>query len=128
MPAALRRSADALLWRALAVPGAVDRALGTLLTEPKPQVWFDPGRPLTDRASPLALDRRTRMMYDAHYVFINGESFVAAGRDARLLRRLADRRRLDAADALKFSHQARQQLSDWAEAGWLHAASEPGAQ
>ena len=44
----------------------------------------------------VVLDRKTRMLYDERHVFINGESFRAAGRDATLARRLADRRRLDA--------------------------------
>jgi 50S ribosomal protein L16 3-hydroxylase len=30
----------------------------------------------------VVLDRRTRMMHDARHIFINGESYRAAGRDA----------------------------------------------
>jgi 50S ribosomal protein L16 3-hydroxylase len=30
----------------------------------------------------VALDRRTRMMFDAQHIFINGESYRASGRDA----------------------------------------------
>ena len=66
---------------------------------PRPQVWFDaPARRAAAARRRCALDRRTRMLYDARHVFINGESFRAGGRDARLLRRLADRRRLGAAE------------------------------
>jgi 50S ribosomal protein L16 3-hydroxylase len=121
IPPALRRLAGAALRRAIDSPGAIDRALGTMLTEPKPQVWFDPGLPLPHEPSALALDRRTRMMYDATRVFINGEVAACAGRDRRWLRRLADRRHLDAAAAAQLSVAARQLLSGWAEAGWLHA-------
>ena len=66
------------------------------------------------------LDARTRMMYDARFVFINGESFRAAGRDARMMRRLADNRTLTPADVASLSVGARALLDDWAVDGWLH--------
>jgi len=120
LPAALRDFADAALRRALASPRALDRALGEALTEPKPQVWFDTGGRLV-RGRGVALDRRTRMMYDSAHVFVNGEAFRAAGTDAALMRRLADRRRL-AADAMAgLSEDARALVEEWAHAGWLHA-------
>jgi 50S ribosomal protein L16 3-hydroxylase len=56
-------------------------------------------------------------------VFINGEAFVASGRDALLMHELADRRRLPAAGLRRLSAGARELLDDWAEAGWLHAAT-----
>jgi len=59
-------------------------------------------------------------MYDARHVFINGESFRAGGVDARLLRQLADRRGLAAAEVSRLSAEARATLDDWADAGWLH--------
>ena len=82
---------------ALADPQALDRALGEYLTEPKASVWFEAGAPARAGRRGLievVLDRRTRMMYDARHVFINGESYRASGRDAALMRALADRRRL----------------------------------
>jgi 50S ribosomal protein L16 3-hydroxylase len=121
VPAALSRCAHAAATSALAAPGAIDRALGEWLTEPKPQVWFDAApraRLHTGRA--LALDRRSRMAYDARDVFVNGESFRAGGRDARLLRELADRRRLDARAAGTLSVAARGVVAEWLAAGWLH--------
>ena len=63
--------------------------LGEVLSEPKPGVWFDAGAPLP-REGAVHLDRRTRMIYDKRHVFINGESFRAAGRDAKLMQALAD--------------------------------------
>ncbi|MBC7705791.1 MAG: cupin domain-containing protein, partial [Rhodoferax sp.] len=59
---------------------------------------------------------------DHQHVFINGDSYRSSGRDATLMRRLADARQLDAADAGRVSPQARAMLSDWCEAGWIHAA------
>ncbi len=41
VPPALQAFAQQALQRALAEPGAIARALGEWLTEPKPQVWFD---------------------------------------------------------------------------------------
>ena len=122
LPASLREFAQAALARALRDPKALDRALGVLMTELKPQVWFDAGEPLP-AGSAAVLDRRTRMAWDDAHVFINGESFRAGGRDARLMRRLADARMLPAADVARLSADARVLLDDWAEAGWVR----PGA-
>jgi 50S ribosomal protein L16 3-hydroxylase len=53
-------------------------------------------------------------------VFINGEGLRAGGADARLMRRLADRRRLSAREVLGASVDAQALLGEWFEAGWLH--------
>jgi 50S ribosomal protein L16 3-hydroxylase len=122
IPPALQAFAADALQAALRDPQAIARALGEWLTEPKARVWFDPP-PRRDSLSPgLALDRRTRMMYDARHVFINGESFRSGGRDAQLLRRLSDQRRLAAADVARLSADARATLGEWAAAGWLQGA------
>jgi len=67
----------------------------------------------------LRLHRRTRMLYDQRHIYINGESFLTSGRDARLLRGLSDRRALSAAEVTRLSAQARTTLDEWAAAGWL---------
>ena len=115
MQAFARHAAEQRLLR----PQAIERALGESLTEPKPQVWFA-GRAKPDLRSGVTLDRATRMMYDDHYLFINGESFLSGGRDARLMRQLADRRRLEAPECRALSGQAVALLADWLSAGWLH--------
>lgn len=120
VPEALAGFARRALERALAGPGVLERALGEVLTEPKPRVWFE-GR-AGDAAHGVALDARTRMLYDARHVFINGEAFDAAGRDAQLMRRLADTRRLAAADVARLSAGARELLQEWRRAGWLHGS------
>jgi 50S ribosomal protein L16 3-hydroxylase len=124
IPAALRSFATRALAKALRRPGAVDRALGEWLSEPKPQVWFDAGVPV-DRGRGLRLDARTRMLYDAQHLFVNGESCRVGGRDARLLRKLADARRLNARDAMRLSPPAWTEIAAWAAAGWLHADAPP---
>jgi len=100
-------------------PLALDRALGEYLTEPKPNVWFqgDGSRGALRR---VRLDRRSRMMYDDRHVFINGESYLASGRDATMMRALADRRCLVAAELAGASDAARSLLRSWCEAGWAH--------
>jgi 50S ribosomal protein L16 3-hydroxylase len=120
MPQGLRSFAQAALQRALRDPHAMDRALGEYLSEPKADVWFEPGNS-RGVARGVVLDRRTRMLYDGRHVFINGESWRAAGADARLLQRLADRRRLDADDLARASTAARELLVAWCEAGWARA-------
>ncbi len=123
IPAGLQEFARDALARALAEPLALERALGEYLTEPKPNVWFDPDESGAMIES-VVLDRRTRMMYDAQHVFINGESYRAAGRDATLMRRLADQRRLTAREMARASDDALELISSWCDAGWAHADTE----
>jgi 50S ribosomal protein L16 3-hydroxylase len=120
IPEGLRAFAQQALAAALKDAGALDRALGEVLTEPKPNVWFEPQR-APRRLVAVVLDARTRMLHDARHVFINGEAWRAAGADARLMRRLADRGRLDARELAGASEAALALLRSWIEAGWLHA-------
>jgi 50S ribosomal protein L16 3-hydroxylase len=119
MPPALEAFARDGLARLLADRHSLACALGEVMTEPKPRVWFEE----PDQAwsvGPLALDRRTRMMYDSRHVFINGESLRAAGSDARLMRVLADRRALTDREVVRASPVAQAVLQDWFESGWIH--------
>ena len=121
MPADLQAFAADAVMRALRDPLQLQAALGEILTEPKPKVWFELGEMLPEGVG-VVLDARTRMMYDDKHLFANGESWRAAGADARLLRRLADARRLDARAVAGASPEARELLDQWAEDGWLHPA------
>ena len=124
----------------------IQRFIGCYLTEPKPSVWFDApddaGGDVPERGraqgpdgddgatvlspSGLALDRRTRMLYSDTAVYINGDVLTPPRRSLVWLRRLADQRALDAADA----HQAMQDphlqgtLQDWIATGWVHLADD----
>lgn len=118
IPEAMQAFAQAAVQRALADPKAIARALGEYLTEPKANVWFE-AQPHPKRLKGVALDRRSRMLYDRHHVFLNGESWRAAGADARLMRQLADQRALNAADLKGASPQALALLKQWCEDGWL---------
>ncbi len=120
VPAAYAAFAADAVRRALADPAALERALGEWLTEPKAQVWFDPAQATPGRRAGLRLDARSRMLYDERHVFMNGESWRASGRDARLLQHLADQRRLSRRDRAALSAGAQAIVDDWLDDGWVH--------
>ena len=121
IPAALQAFAADAVSRLLADREAFACALGEVLSEPKRGVWFDASA-AAEFGSGVRLDQRTRALYDDRHVFINGESFRAAGRDARLMRRLADDRALKASDIAALSEGARTLLDEWLVAGWVRAS------
>ena len=121
MPAALQDFARKAVEAALRDPDAIARALGESLTEPKANIWFDEGSDVPDAMQQVALDRRTRMLYDTRHIYINGESFRAGGADAALMRKLADRRALGPRELARASEGALALLGEWCEAGWVHA-------
>ena len=123
LPPALQAFARVALQRHLADPQALPRALGEILSDPKPTVYFE-GRDNDESAvTGIRLDARTRMLYDSRHIFINGESFVASGRDARLMRSLADARLLSAQDRRGLSPGANELLQAWCAAGWMHRSA-----
>ena len=124
LPAALQVFAREAVAAALRDRDALERALGEYLTEPKANVWFDGAGSTATVEDGLKLDRRTRMMYDARHVFINGESLRAGGRDAKLMRLLADARRLSRDQLARATDEAREVLASWIEAGWAHPLQE----
>ena len=119
IPPALGRFAGDAVRRLVSRPGGVARALGEVLSEPKPQVWFEK-RTTPWRQRGVTLDRRTRMLYDARYVFVNGESVPVRGKDLALLRRLADQRALEGRAVRGASRGVRSLLAEWFAAGWVH--------
>jgi len=125
IPQSLQRFAAAAVERRVADRRATSRALGEVLSEPKPGTWFERSEASVVPTRAIALARRTRMLYDARFVYINGEAYRAGGRDATLMRQLADRRRLDAASVAAASVAAIELLADWLGAGWCVADPEP---
>jgi 50S ribosomal protein L16 3-hydroxylase len=120
IPEALQSFAAKAVIDALNDANNLACALGEALTEPKSIVWFEGSDQAELRPGQgVRLDARSRMMYDARHVFINGESFRAAGRDARLMHTLADTRRLGGTKIGQLSDDARGLVQDWLEAGWL---------
>ncbi|QXZ09675.1 cupin domain-containing protein [Comamonas sp. Y33R10-2] len=120
IPAGMYDFAREALQKALAEPLALERALGEYLSDPKPNVWFEHGDE-NGMFESVVLDRRTRMMYDAKHIFINGESYLAGGRDATLMRKLADTKMLSRKDLAGASDDALELLSSWFDAGWVRS-------
>jgi 50S ribosomal protein L16 3-hydroxylase len=127
IPPSLAAFARQVVDKALQNPILLDSLLGEYLTEPKSNVWFEISDLEPDLSAGVQLDRRTKMMYDDRHIFINGESFRVAGKDARFLRQLADKRCLNAASCALLSDSAREALLDWMVADWLKPAEDfPG--
>ena len=126
LPDELVDFAENAVRRSLKNPLAIACALGEAMTTPKPQVWFDEPAVPWYLASDLGLrlDAKSRMLYDANHVFLNGESYRAKGADAALMRKLADERVLPKQVLLRASQGALALLQDWQLAGWIHAAQE----
>ncbi|MFC4623149.1 JmjC domain-containing protein [Comamonas nitrativorans] len=120
IPAPLLDFARTALEKALAEPLALERALGETLSDPKPGVWFEPAQDF-GLIENVRLNQRTRMLYDARHIFINGESYLAEGRDAELMRQLADTRQLSLKEVQQLSDDALELLSSWVDAGWAHS-------
>ena len=123
LPAALITFASDAVRQALQDPLAIACALGEVMTAPKAQLWFEQSGAEWDGSTAgqsLRLDAKTRMMYDADHVFINGESYRAKGRDAQLMQLLADQRVLPATVLAKASSGALALMADWHAEGWVH--------
>jgi len=99
----------------------VDRFIGCMLSEPKPNVFLDaPSNPLSrpefarrvrhPAQGGVRLDRRSRMLYDSTHVYLNGAPLATLG-EHPCLASLADRRLLPpdaplAAATLRLIHEA----------------------
>ena len=123
IPVALAAFAKSALKQSLRDPYAVQRALGEYLSEPKATVMFDASEPIVGALQSVALDRCTRMLFDSRHIFINGEAFMAAGEDAKLMRILANKHALSAVQVSQLSPGALDLLQEWVDAGWVQSLS-----
>ena len=124
IPLGMQQFAAKAVAKALKDPQLLNCLLGESLTAPKANVWFDtPDQddlPNFVWPKDVQLDRRTKMLFDAKHIFINGESFRAAGQDAKLLRKLANDRFLSSLNAAKLSENAAELMQAWWEEGWWY--------
>ncbi|MGQ9686756.1 MAG: ribosomal protein uL16 3-hydroxylase [Thiobacillaceae bacterium] len=98
--------------------------LGTYLSEPKPNVFFDPPRrPMSAETfassaniAGVRLDARTRLLFSGGIFFINGERVEVPGQARHALITLADRRSLPPE---RISAALLPLLYDWYVAGYL---------
>ena len=118
IPRALAAFAGEAVRRLAARPSGVARALGEVLSEPKPRVWFEK-RGRNGEAVPSRSTGARGCSTTSEHLFINGESVQARGKDATVLRRLADDRALDARAVRGASRTVKSLLAEWFAAGWL---------
>ncbi len=101
--------------------------LGSYLSEPKPNVFFDPpSRPMSverfaqaARKRGVRLDPRTRLLFSGKAYFINGERMDPSAALRRPLTRLADHRALEPS---AIGNDLLPTLHEWYRAGFLHPA------
>jgi 50S ribosomal protein L16 3-hydroxylase len=128
--AIMQRRVDSALRGIRWNKAATARFLGTMLSEPKPDVWFDaPAAPLSRAAFARAiarrgvtLDRRTQWLYDDDAMYVNGEASPWPEGDRRTLAALANARGLAPPDVASLSPDAIRFLHDGYRHGFLHAA------
>jgi len=102
------------------------RFIGRFLTEPKPDVVFDPRRrgsrarfARAGQRSGVRLDRRTQLLYDDARYYLNGDDAPLADADRPALKRLADRRALTASEFASLSPAMTDLLYEWHRHGYL---------
>jgi 50S ribosomal protein L16 3-hydroxylase len=109
----------------------VSRFLGCYLSEPKPNVFFEPpSRPLRLAAfrsaagrRGISLDRRTLLLYDGRNVFLNGVALESAGHDSTVIKRLANTRHLSGTNCAGSSSTRAATVAlfhRWYRDGFLH--------
>ncbi len=129
LPAAMVRFASQALRRLRPDSAFIASVLGEYLTSPKDTVWFDPDpRSRAElrqqaRRHGLRLDRRSRMLYTADAVFINGEAVTGELAQSSLLRQLADAQQMSAEAFRSAGAPEQSLLLQWCEQGWLVAGA-----
>ena len=119
------RLLDNLAWD----KAMVARFLGCYLSEPKPNIVFDPPQsPLTRAAfqrraerNGVGLDLRTQLLYDAAHIFINGLALPWPATERRTLRRLANTRALGSRFLTGAQPETTALIYNWYRDGYLHA-------
>lgn len=132
LPAAMVRQVHAALVRARPSRADTERFLLERLSEPKQHVVFERPRSVPALAAfrraagrrGVRLDRRSRMLAGRPGIALNGELFAVDRALRPALRRLADRRALDATTIARAPASLAPLLRAWLEAGWLHLGCE----
>jgi 50S ribosomal protein L16 3-hydroxylase len=119
LPPELMAFAQEAVSKALADKVLIDQLVGEYLTDPKAGVYFEEGA-LPKNYTTIVLHPATRMSFDAKHMFINGQSFQCAGKDAKLLRKLANERQIDAHELRAGSPALMPAIGEFAKEGWLH--------
>lgn len=120
MPEQLLAFAKQGVAKLLDDPHALATALGELMTEPKPLVFFEPADAL-QAGQGVRLHPRSRILFDERNVFINGESWQATASQGAVLRCLAHMHTLSALEVSQAPDDVQALLNQWVEDGWLLA-------
>jgi 50S ribosomal protein L16 3-hydroxylase len=128
LPAALVERVGAMLAKVRWNEQDIASFLGTYLSEPKPSVVFDPPkRPLNEArfiglasTSGLRLDRKTNLLYERRFFFVNGEEITWSGA-RKWLFDFANLRCMSAKRFVTLSHDSSVTalLHEWYCAGWI---------
>jgi len=110
-------------------PRDIAEFAGCYLSEPKPNVFFDPPDAPLSRAAfnrqanktGVALHPKSRLLFSGGHFFINGEAFTPAVDETAALQQLADQHRI----APPLPATLRERFYDWYEAGWLEIDPSP---
>lgn len=98
--------------------------LGQYLSEPKPDVLFDPNKMALKKFSDklasegISLDLKSQMLFTGNTFYLNGEAATFNGEAGALLKTLADKRTMQPYSGKDTALQ--QQLYDWYVAGYLN--------
>ncbi len=103
--------------------------LGCYLSEPKPNVFFEPpNSPLGARAlrrrltaCGVRLDRRSIMLFADDAFFLNGEAYPFVASERALIERLADTRRIDGPALEAAADSTHDLIHQWYLDGFVHA-------
>ncbi len=117
----------AMIARVQWQPRDIAEFAGCYLSEPKPDVFFEPPALLLTPAAfrrraahgGVALHAKSRLLFAGSRFYMNGEAFTPAAGTRAALRCLADTRALPA----PFPAALLDRFFDWYEAGWLELAA-----
>jgi 50S ribosomal protein L16 3-hydroxylase len=131
IPAAMRRRCERMLKDVSWDRTTIARFLGCFLSEPKPNVFFEPPPAPLPRAAfgaraakrGVRLDLRTQLLYDATHLFINGTALPWPATGAPTLKRLANARALPPPAPGAAHTDVSAILYTWYRDGYLHTGT-----
>ncbi|PPC80833.1 MAG: cupin [Methylotenera sp.] len=104
--------------------------LGTYLSEPKPDIIFDPNKKISLQKfserliqNGICLDLKSQMLFTEHYFYLNGESITTSTESASLMKTLADYRKISAREIQAcggIDTSLISKLYEWYMAGYLY--------
>lgn len=104
--------------------------LGTYLSEPKPDIIFDPNKKISLQKfserlvqNGICLDLKSQMLFTEHHFYLNGESIATSTESASLMKTLADYRKISAREIQAcggIDTSIISKLHEWYMAGYLY--------